>query len=282
MANRKSGFTLIELLVVIAIIAVLMAVLMPALGRAREQGRRAACMGNLKQLGLSWILYAEENDYKIVHGNAASGPGSFGQYDPVNQHQKEMPWVLNDYSAGLSEDERIEALRQGALWEYTQTEKVYRCPTGRRGETRTYSIMFSMNAICHTGSSGGPRDAGWRGRYIKSTADVKDPSNRLVFIDEGMITADAYAVHYTREQWFDDPHVRHGVGTCMAYADGRAGYKKWRGIDTIKQGKDQDAERSMGGGVGAWRPTTDEGKDDLYWMQRGTWGDLGYTPSTGY
>ena len=44
--HRRKAFTLIELLVVIAIIAVLMAVLMPALARAREQGKRAVCLNN--------------------------------------------------------------------------------------------------------------------------------------------------------------------------------------------------------------------------------------------
>jgi len=45
---RHKGFTLIELLVVIAVIAVLMAIIMPALNRAREQGKRACCLSNLK------------------------------------------------------------------------------------------------------------------------------------------------------------------------------------------------------------------------------------------
>ena len=52
MSTRKA-FTLIELLVVIAIIAILMALLMPTLNRAKEQGRRAACLSNLKQLQLA-------------------------------------------------------------------------------------------------------------------------------------------------------------------------------------------------------------------------------------
>jgi len=60
------GFTLIELLVVIAIIAVLMAILMPTLQQAREQGKRVACMNNLRQLILAWNLYADDNDGKIV------------------------------------------------------------------------------------------------------------------------------------------------------------------------------------------------------------------------
>lgn len=59
MARR--GFTLIELLVVIAIIALLIAILLPALGQAREAGRSAVCMSNLKQMGLAANTYANDN-----------------------------------------------------------------------------------------------------------------------------------------------------------------------------------------------------------------------------
>ena len=58
--KKTNGFTLIELLVVIAIIAILAAILFPIFAKAREQGRRAGCLGNMKQLGTAVRLYCEE------------------------------------------------------------------------------------------------------------------------------------------------------------------------------------------------------------------------------
>ena len=64
MGNRR-GFTLIELLVVVAVIALLMAILLPALGAAREQGRRSVCSQNEKNTGLGLHLYANDYDGRL-------------------------------------------------------------------------------------------------------------------------------------------------------------------------------------------------------------------------
>ena len=64
------GFTLIELLVVIAIIAILAAMLLPALARVKETGKRAQCLNNLHEMGLSLILYADANDGFAARANS--------------------------------------------------------------------------------------------------------------------------------------------------------------------------------------------------------------------
>jgi len=294
MDKSRRGFTLIELLVVIAIIAILMGILMPALNRAREQGRRAACQGNLKTLGLAWIMYADENGDKIVNGAGGfhyttSGGNTENGADPSIV---ERAWVgrgwganwnnPNSANTGSTETQQKLAIHQGAMWPVVNNEGVYKCPTGRRGEWVTYSVLDSMNGLNGSNGRGAVSTGGNHvtavgtrvGKtvlWIKRKTEIASPAppERLVFIDEGAMTPDSFAVHYDQNTWWDNPMVRHGDGTTTSWADGHISHYKWSSPETIQFGRDHI--NYYGGG---FTPQTPEAQEELRQFRRYTWGKI--------
>jgi prepilin-type N-terminal cleavage/methylation domain-containing protein/prepilin-type processing-associated H-X9-DG protein len=89
---RGRGFTLIELMVVLAIIGVLLALLLAAIQRAREAASRAACLSNLRQVGLALQHFHDDNR---AFPPGVSSPGRSNPYPWIGWHARILPYVEN-------------------------------------------------------------------------------------------------------------------------------------------------------------------------------------------
>jgi prepilin-type N-terminal cleavage/methylation domain-containing protein len=263
----RRGFTLVELLVVIAIIALLMSILMPALNYARELGRRIVCMGNLKQLSLAWVMYADENDSDFVNGMSGQDRIKPGSSPPVILEEAwvgivDGSWTKRKQIYGSTIDEGI---RNGALWEYLKQPKVYRCPAGKVGEMVSYAIVDAMNGVAQANTK---QDQVW----ANNRGDLTKTHSKLLFIDIGKVRDSSYHIYYDRGLWGDPPPVRHRDGATVSYADAHCEYIKWKGQETIDFGRKDDREDPDR------QPQIPEGRKDLEQIQKDVYGKLGYTP----
>jgi prepilin-type N-terminal cleavage/methylation domain-containing protein len=245
------GFTLIELLVVIAIVALLAALLMPVLRSAREAGRRAACMGHLRQMQLAWRTYAEDHDGFIVNGHAV-----------IWAKAPQKTWLIyNPSGANPQGPAEAEAwMRTGALAPYVGNVKIYRCPSQYQIDAsivypgaptypqwmNAYGIVFPMNP---TNVNNG---TGWlEADFIESHRSSRNPvfitklsqlsppgpSRRMVFLDMGcpsLLVMDYpdFIVLWDNivywKWWGWGPPIHHSKGTCTSFADGHVQYWKWK------------------------------------------------------
>ena len=262
------AFTLIELLVVIAIIAILAAMLLPALSKAKQKAQSLACMNQLKQLTLGWVMYANDNSGKIARNggqlNTPSGPAD-PNWAKILPGADWYAWCPGNMIA--SSPYATNLIQAGSIYPYVNT-MIYKCPGDynsyklfnvRIPHARSYSMNCYLSPIAGdewpSVGSHGTRD------FYKDTDDLQPgPSMTYVLIDEneysindGFFVSDPTQGNY----WQDVPSSRHGASCGLfSYADGHSEIKHW------KDGKILNYTGNAG------KITGDPNSGDAAWLQQ--------------
>ena len=217
------AFTLIELLVVISIIALLIALLLPALGKAKDNAEITRSLSQKRQLTIAWSTYHAD------HGGVMVGPGTGGR--------AAGDWVR---LAGSNDpQERLEAIRDGLLWDYVQQPAVYKTPNDPREvafRSDSLSNFLHGSPVWHSGING---DA-----PVRMADQLRKPARTMVFVEEldprGKENQGSWVMLVNPQ----DPHGRGGWldwpgnilldGNVHSFADGHALFYRFKGSDTAK------------------------------------------------
>ncbi len=208
---RVHGFTLIELLVVIAIIAILAGLLFPVFAQAREKGRQAMCLNNLRQLAMAISMYCQDND---------------GGYVPAQSPDNLMRW----HGVRDSVDQPFDPKR-GPLWSYYGSEGLKKCPSfepdsDSPGQFEQGTGGYGYNAY-YVGGSPAP----WPQMCIPARESmIENPAETVLFTDaafldcEGRLTEYSYCEAPYYQAWGTpanpSTHFRHNGMANVAFCDG--------------------------------------------------------------
>ncbi len=193
-AINKKAFTLIELLVVISVIALLLAILTPVLGRAKSIARSVVCRSNVRQLVLSNITYASDNDSRFVPAasdimttNLNRWHGTRGRFnDPFDASIGPLADYLGD--GMVKKCPSRTKFRHGQPWDYD-----FEDGCGGYG----YNMTYIGSRIWQAGT-----DA-----YNNSTSqhEIKRPANTVMFADAAMAKLDQGTPYYLEYSFLEPP-----------------------------------------------------------------------------
>ena len=169
--ETRGGFTLIELLVVIAIIAILAALLLPALSRAKEEGKAAKCISNLHQISIGLLGYAYENDDFLFHTNG----------NLPNNGQ----WTSNPRSTVMLAPEHPLAYWGVAYFrEMGETREPWRCPSAKHvDEWRETGLSYAAEFWLTSGYGINGRLLKTPDGNVRNLASLPNPATTIMVQD---------------------------------------------------------------------------------------------------